>query len=336
MGYVAQDYVEMLAEKASMRLFTVQVARDWLLRHEKECKDPNLIMSMAAEKVGIALAEYETEAMWRTIIPAVTNSFDGAGVLPPRPAAIHQMPHNDPAAGYFSKELVNRLLVSAQRQGRKVKCLLVSPEDLADIREWTEVDVDPITKNAIFQAGGLEEIWGVQLIGVEDLGVKGRYNINDECCEYGPFKGSQSHNKYNDYTITHGNIVSEGFNLQVAGETQIYALCEGTKENFKFRHTPYTAYFDPALFRRQKAGFFGWKKMGVMCMDPRDILMGVIDRHIPSGMSKEDWVDKQNTEARDKKEKAEKLDNNINRLTGIARQSPEKLEAILTLLGVAV
>ena len=140
-------------------------------------------------------------------------------------------------------------------------------------------------------------------------------------------------NSYNDYTITHGNIVSDGFNLEVAGETQVYALCDDFKDNFNMCVAPYTAHFDITLLRRQKGGFFGWQEMGVMSMDSRSVLMGVIDRYIPDSLSKSSWVAKQEKKKQEKEDKERRLTDDINRLTSLVRQSPEKLEALLTLLG---
>ena len=189
LGYVAQDYVELMAEEYTMPMFAVQAAKDWLLKYERERPD---VLIRAASSVGKAIAAYETEAIWRTIIPAVTSAFDGAGILSPRPAQIYQLPGGDLAAGYFSKELVNRLIVGARRMGKNVTTLLVSPEDLADIREWTDADVDPATRRSIFQAAGLGSIWNIQLMEIEELGIRGVYNINDEDCQYGPFKGQKN------------------------------------------------------------------------------------------------------------------------------------------------
>jgi hypothetical protein len=242
------------------------------------------------------------------------------------------MPASDPASGYLSKELINRMLVGARRHNKTITHLLVSPEDLADIREWTDADVDPATRGEIFQAAGLGKIWNIQLVEVNDLGLRGRYNINDNSCKYGLVKGDTS-NKYNDYPITHGNIVSDGFYLEMPGETQIYGLCSGIKDSFEMRVVPYTAYLDITLLRRQKSGFFGWQEMGVMYLDAHNMLMGVIDRYSPDLKRAADKgpAKKEKTKV-EKKEKVDKLSSNINRLTSIARKSPEKLEALLALL----
>jgi hypothetical protein len=281
MGYVAQDYIELLAEEVSIRTFTVQAAKDWLLKYAREGRVD--VAVRAQQAVAKALADYEEEAGWRTIIPAATSTFDGAGVLAPRPAPIYEMPAGDPAAGYFSKELINRMIVGMKRLGRKINEIWLSPEDLADIREWTDVDVDPATRNRIFQAAGLGDIWGIQLREIEALGVRGQFNINDKDSEFGPFKGNQAQNKYNDYAITHGNLVDSNGNLTVAGETQIYGFDRSDISLVMPIKQEYVAHEDMTLLRKQKAGFFGWQEFGMACLDARFICVGIIDRYTPSG-----------------------------------------------------
>jgi len=281
MGYIAQDYIELLADEVSIRTFTVQAAKDWLIRYAREGRVD--VAVRAQQEVARALAAYEEEAGWRVIVPAATSAFDGAGVLAPRPAPIYEMPAGDPASGYFSKELINRMIIGMKRIGRKLGELWVSPEDLADIREWTDTDVDPTTRNTIFQAAGLGSIWGIQLREVDVLGVRGQYNINDKDSEYGPFKGSSGANTFNDYSITHGNVVDSNGNLLIAGETQIYGFDRSDISLVMPIKQEYSATDDPTLLRRQRAGFFGFQEFGMACLDARFICVGIIDRYTPSG-----------------------------------------------------
>ena len=282
MGYIAQDYIELISEEVMLRTFTVQAAKDWLLKYAREGRVD--VAVRAQQAVADALADYEEEAGWRTIMPAATSSFDGAGVLSPRPAPIYEMPAGDPASGYFSKELINRMIVGMKRLGRKLGELWVSPEDLADIREWTDIDVDPATRNRIFQAAGLGDLWGIQLREVEAIGVRGQFNINDQDSEWGPFKGAVGTNKFNDYQITHGNLVDINGNLTVAGETQIFGFDRTDISLVMPIKQEFVAHEDMTLLRKQKEGFFGWEEFGMACLDARFIAVGIIDRYTPSGI----------------------------------------------------
>jgi hypothetical protein len=280
LGYVAQDTMELGAEEVLIPIFTIQAAKNWMLKYAEEGRVD--IVTKAQQAVADAIASYEEEAGWRVIIPAVTSAFDGAGILPPRPAPIYEMPAGDSAAGYFSKELINRMIVGMQRIGRNLNSLWISPEDMADIREYTETDVDPVTRRGIFEAAGLGSIWGVNFRVVNILGVRGKYNINDKTSEFGPFRGSQSpSNKFNDYSITHGNVLDENGALVTAGETQIYGFDNSDVSLVMMIREEYQAHDDPSLHRRQQQGFYGWSKFGMACLDARFMCLGIIDRYTP-------------------------------------------------------
>jgi hypothetical protein len=279
MGFVAYDILEFVGEEVMIPTFNIQAAKDWLLRYAREGRVD--VARRAQEAVSKSLAQYEEEAGWRTIIPAVTSAFGGMGTLPPRPAPIYEMPAGDPAAGYLSKELLNRMMVGMQRLGRNLNVLWVSPEDMADIREYTDVDVDPLTRKGIFDAAGLNSIWGINFRVVDALGVRGKYNINDKTAEFGPFKGNAASNAYNDYTLTHGNIVDINGTLSTAGETQIYGFDTSDYSLIMPIKQEYQAFDDPTLHRYQKQGFYGWEEIGMACIDARFLCMAIIDRYTP-------------------------------------------------------
>ena len=83
MGYVVQDYIELLAEEVSIRTFNVQAAKDWLLKYAREGRVD--VAVRAQQAVAKALADYEEEAGWRTIVPAAVTGFR-AGCGPPSAA----------------------------------------------------------------------------------------------------------------------------------------------------------------------------------------------------------------------------------------------------------
>jgi hypothetical protein len=277
LGYVAKDSIE-LGEEAPIPLFSISAARDWPYKYMTSGRED--IILRAGKSVAKMITDYEDEAGFRTIIPSVTTSFGGAGVLTPRPAHLYEMPAGDPAAGYFSKELINRMIVGAARSGQTLKTLWISPEDMADMREYTDRDVDPVTRREIFQAAGLGKVWGITFRVVPQLGVRGKFNIDGHtskglitCNEIG---------RYNDYAVTHPNIRDENENLQVAGESQIYAFSADIEKIFVMPVAEkYTARWDYALTRRQRAGFYGWQRMGMGLLERNHIYMGIIDRYTP-------------------------------------------------------
>ena len=66
-------------------------------------------------------------------------------------------------AGYFSKELINKMIVTMKRAGHSLTCFYVFPEDVADIREWSDTDFDPVTKREIFQSSKAGVFWNMAI-----------------------------------------------------------------------------------------------------------------------------------------------------------------------------
>ena len=157
LGYVAQNFIEGIGEEVYVPTFTIDASGDWKLTYARDSRVD--IAARAAEKAAKAIADYEEESGWRVILPAATSRFFGKGLLGSRPAPIYEINPASTGAGYLSKELLNKMIVGFKRIGRTLTDLYVSPEDAADIREWTDTDVDPMTRREIFQAAGMGSIY---------------------------------------------------------------------------------------------------------------------------------------------------------------------------------
>jgi len=148
----------------------------------------------------------------------------------------------------------------------------------ADIREWTDTEIDPVTRREIFQAAGMGKIWNVALHEVYQLGATGSYNINSASSGWGIFKVDGS-GAYNNYTPTVANIITAAGVVTTPGETQIYGFDLTVNDSLVMPvRKEYSAIEDPALLRYQKQGFYGWEEAGFGCLDSRMLGMGVIDR----------------------------------------------------------
>lgn len=67
-------------------------------------------------------------------------------------------------AGYFSKNLVSKLIITMKRAGYSLTDVFISPEDEDYIHEWEDdTTIDPTTRREILQAGELGVIWNVIL-----------------------------------------------------------------------------------------------------------------------------------------------------------------------------
>lgn len=277
LGYVAQNFIEGVGEDVYVPTFTIDASAQWKLTYARDGRVD--IAARAARNIARAVAEYEEESAWRVLVPAATTDFSGQGLLTARSAPIYEVAATAPGAGYLSKELINKMIVGMERNDRTLTELWVSPEDAADIREWTDTDIDPVTRREIFQASGLGRIWNVQLRVLKHLGAVGKFNINDQTASYGIFKDSAG--AFNDYTLTNANVVDANGQVTTAGETQIYGF-DGTVNDSLVMpiRSEFVVYDDPTLLRKQQQGIFGWEEIGFACLDSRMLSMGVIDRSL--------------------------------------------------------
>ena len=278
LGYVAQNFIEGIGEEVYVPTFSITTAADWKITYARDSRID--IAQRAAARAAKDLANFEEECGWRIIMPAATSSFSGKGLLGSRPAPIYEIQPGATGAGYLSKELINKMIVGFKRTGRKLTDLYISPEDAADIREWTDTDIDPVTRREIFQASGMGQVWSVRLNEVQHLGATGLYNINGYGSSYGKFI-ADSGNAYGAYTIENPNVTNADGTIGTLGETQILGFDLVTDNSLVMPiRKEFEAHDDPTLLRQQKQGFYGWAELGFACLDSRMLGMGVIDRSL--------------------------------------------------------
>jgi hypothetical protein len=277
LGYVAQNFIEGIGEEVYVPTFTIDTSADWKLTYARDSRID--IPTRAAARAAKDLANYEEECGWRVIMPAATSAFSGKGLLGSRSAPIYEINPASTGAGYLSKELINKMIVGFKRTGRTLTDLYVSPEDAADIREWTDTDIDPVTRREIFQAAGMGSIWNVSLNEVQHLGATGMYNINSSDSAFGKFLASGG--VFNNYTLDNANKTNADGTINTLGETQILGFDLTVNDSLVMPiRKEFEAHDDPTLLRVQKQGFFGWAELGFACLDSRMLGLGVIDRSL--------------------------------------------------------
>ena len=280
---MAQNFIEGIGEEVFVPTFTIDASADWKISYARDSRID--IAQRAAARAAKDLANYEEECGWRVIMPAATSAFTGKGLLGSRPAPIYEIAPSSTGAGYLSKELINKMMVGFKRIGRTLTDLYVSPEDAADIREWTDTDIDPVTRREIFQSSGMGSIWKVNLHELQHLGATGLYNINGTeggvTSAYGKFLADVSTNKYNAYELDNANVTAADGTITTLGETQVIGFDLSVNDSLVMPiRKEYEAHDDPTLLRVQKQGFFGWADIGFACLDSRMIGMGIIDRSL--------------------------------------------------------
>jgi hypothetical protein len=277
LGYAAQNFIEGVGEDVYVPTFSIDASAQWKLTYARDGRVD--IATRAAKNVARAIAEYEEESGWRVLVPAGTTDFSGQGLLKARSAPIFEVASAAPGAGYLSKELINKMMVGMVRNDRQLTDLWVSPEDAADIREWTDTDIDPVTRREIFTAAGMGRIWNVQITELKHLGAVGKFNINDQTSSYGIFKDSAG--SFNDYTLTNANVVDANGQVTTAGETQIWGFDKTVNDSLVMPiRQEFQVFDDPTLHRKQQQGIYGWEEVGFAVLDSRMLSMGVIDRSL--------------------------------------------------------
>lgn len=278
LGYVAQQFIEGAGEDVVVPVFTIDTAADWKLSYAQEGRVD--IAAKAVSKAAQAIAEYEEESAWRILAPAATTNFSATGLLAARSAPIYEVAAGSSGAGYFSPELVNEMVVGFQRLGRTLTDLWISPEDSADIRLWSETQLDPISRRDVFVAGGMGSLWGIKLHVLPHLGAQGKFNINSSSSSFGIFQADGA-GDFGDYHLDNPNTVDANGEVSTLGETQIYGFDMSVNDSLVMPiKEEFQTWDDPALHREQKQGFYGWERVGFACLDSRMLGMGVIDRSL--------------------------------------------------------
>jgi hypothetical protein len=276
-GAVPQNFIELAGEEVIVPIFKVGTSFDWALDY---ARDGRIDIAQRAMKVAArAMIDYEEESAWRVLVPSVTSAFPGKGLLKPRPAPIVEIA-GGASEGFFSKELLNSMMTKMKRNRRTLTDLYMSPEDMADMREWSESQIDDMSRNVIFKAGGLGSLWGVTFHEVHQLGAQGVYNINGNASTGGVFKVGAG-GSFNDYTPTNANIVDANLQVVTPGETQIFGFDLSVNDSLVMPVKQELQLFDDeTLHRHGKQGFYGWQQYGIAVLDPRMLVMGVIDRSL--------------------------------------------------------
>jgi hypothetical protein len=273
LGYIAQQFLEGVGEEIFVPTFSLDTSADWKVDYARDARVD--IAERAARAAARAIIDKEEECGWRVIVPAATTNFAGKGLLGARNAPIYEITSGT-GAKFLSKELINLMLVGFKRTKRNLTDLYISPEDAADIREWTDTEVDPVTRREIFTAAGMGNIWKVALHEVYQLGATGKYNINSTA-DWGIF--GLTGGSFNNYTPTVANVVTAAGAVTTPGETQVYGFDLSVNDSLVMPvRKEFSAIDDPTLLRYQKQGFYGWETIGFACLDSRMLGIGIIDR----------------------------------------------------------
>jgi hypothetical protein len=255
-GRVPERHVE--GDELWVPTFQIGNAIDWSLKYAKEARFDVIMRAIRVYEAGF-VRKINSDG-WRTIL----GGADGRGlVVTANGAAPFTGSTLSPtaAAGQFTKELISRMKTAMTRgaggngNSGRLTDVYLSLEAMEDIRAWDVDEIDEFTRREVFvnREYGLAQIYGVVL---------------HEMTEFGE---GQEYEEFLEVTLARSH--------QVVSSVTLKEFCIGldlsTMDSFVMPiREELQTYEDPALYREQRAGIFGWMEHGFAVLDPRRILIG--------------------------------------------------------------
>lgn len=244
-GAIPNRFIE--GDEVYVGTYVIGNSIDWPIRYARDARWD--VVADAMDVFHYGFTRKMNDDGWKTIISsAVTN-----GAITDSAAT----------SGYFTKKLVTNLQTGMKRLngGRRTQAtdIFLSPEGLADIRNWTSTQVDPDTRREIFVGnddGGIGSLFGVRLHELQDLGVGQRYQTYIESAS-GPNKSAWfPHPGDQEFCI---------------------ALDLRSKPNYPFKmpvREELGVFDDETMHRSARMGVYGWMELGFTVLDSRYAAIG--------------------------------------------------------------
>lgn len=260
-NYIEADVVYIPTDvHASSVYYALDFARD---------ADMN-VPSIALNKLNQAMLRLEETQGWMLIRAAVNNA----------PAVQRiQVANGTPGAGHFSKVLFNLMLLYFEREQKVLNTYYLPPEAMADIRGWTQTQIDETTQRQIFQAGGMASIWNIQLQPIPLI----RY--------YATVEDKKNRNRtYIDRLFDPNDKLENGSDVWSSAAKTAYAngtlqVCYGiAKTDFGIMaiKEQMVTVNDPVAITRWEQGILARMRLGFAIIDSENVVMGIVDRtHTP-------------------------------------------------------
>lgn len=252
-GRIPERHVE--GDELWVPTFRIANAIDWDIKYAEEARFDVIMRAVRVYEAGY-VRKINSDG-WRTLLAAA----DGRGLVVTASGAgpfVGGSPlFPSPSPGQFTKELVSRMRTAMTRgaggngNAGRLTDLYLSLEGMEDIRAWDTTEIDEFTRREIFvnREYGLATIYGVVLHEMTEFGVGQEYQA----------------------FLT--DII--GRSLPSGGEEFCVGLDLSTMDSFVMPiRKELETLDDPALYRMQRMGIFGWQEHGFAALDPRRILLG--------------------------------------------------------------
>jgi hypothetical protein len=255
-GRVPERHVE--GDELWVPTFNIANSIDWSIKYAEEARFDVIMRAIRVYEAGF-VRKINSDG-WRTLIGAADGRglvVTGHGGAPFTGSTLAPTP----AGGQFTKELISRMKTAMTRgaggngNSGKLTDVYLSLEAMEDIRAWDVDEIDEFTRREIFVSReyGLAQIYGVVL---------------HEMTEFGE---GQEYEEFLETTLARAH--------QTVSSVALREFCIGldlsTMDSFVMPiRKELETYEDPALYRQQRAGIYGWMEHGFAVLDPRRVLIG--------------------------------------------------------------
>lgn len=246
-GAIPQNFIE--GDELYVPTYVVANSIDWPLRYARDARWD--VVQDALDVYRYGFVRRFNDDGWHTLLQsACTNG---------------RVVDTAAAAGVLTKKLITNLMVAIKRLtgGRisKVTDIFLSPEGLADIRNWAVAEVDDTTRRNIFVGpgiAGLPEIFGIKLHELQELGEGQAYQTY--------MAATAGCNKASWF------VAGGGADLEFC-----VAMDLNRRANYPFKmpiREDVRIFDDPTLHRSARAGVYGWAEVGFAVLDSRYGIIG--------------------------------------------------------------
>lgn len=240
-GAIPHRFIE--GDEVYVSTYEVANSIDWPIRYARDARWD--VIADAMDVFYYGFTRRMNDDGWKTVISsAVTN---GA------------VTDSDAADGALTKKLITNLQIGMKRLtgGRRsqVTDIFLSPEALADIRNWGASVLDETTRREVFQGSEvLPSIFGVKLHELYDLGEGQRFQTYIEDSD-GPDKSAWfTSDKEFCIALDLSNRPNYPFKMPIREELGVFD--------------------DEAMHREARAGVYGWMELGFTVLDARYGMVG--------------------------------------------------------------
>jgi hypothetical protein len=251
-GRIPQRHVE--GDELWVPTFRVANAIDWDIRYMQHARFDVVARALDVYKAGY-VRKNNSDA-WRTIMSAADDRGMIVTASGEAPFTGNASAATPPADGVFTKELLARARTAMVRgaggngNAGKLTDVYLSAEAMEDIRAWGTTEVDEFTRREILKAadGNLASIYGVVLHPMTEFGEGQEYQsyLTDTL-------GATLPTNTLEWAIGLDLSTRDSFVNPVAQELMTFE--------------------DPALYRSQAMGIFGWLEHGYGVLDARRVML---------------------------------------------------------------